>query len=212
MSEHVKLSDLKVLEMTEYEKMMTGLAHLPDQNELKALRRKAHEILFKFNHTSPNNDEEKSTLLCQLFGQADKTTSINQPFHCDYGMNIRVGKNFFANFNCVMLDSGGITIGDNVMLAPNVSLYTVGHPLDAELRNEGWEQAAPITIGNNVWIGGSVVILPGVTIGDNVVIGAGSVVTKNIPANSLAAGNPCRILREITNADREKYIQCFKPE
>lgn len=98
------------------------------------------------------------------------------------------------------------------MLAPNVSLYTVGHPLDAELRNEGWEQAAPITIGNNVWIGGSVVILPGITIGDNVVIGAGSVVTKNIPANSLAVGNPCRILREITNADREKYIQCFKPE
>ena len=198
--------------MTEYEKMMTGLAHLPNQKELISLRRKAREILFEFNHTLPNNNEEKSALLCQLFGQADKTTFINQPFHCDYGINIKVGKNFFANFNCVMLDSGGITIGDNVMLAPNVSLYTVGHPLDAELRNEGCEQAAPITIGNNVWIGGSVVILPGITIGDNVVIGAGSVVTKNIPANSLAVGNPCRILREITNADREKYIQCFKPE
>ena len=198
--------------MTEYEKMMSGLAHLPYKEELKAMRRKAREILFEFNRTSPNDDEKQNALLRQLFGQADETTSINEPFHCDYGVNIRVGKNFFANYHCVMLDNGGITIGDNVMFAPNVSLYTVGHPLDVELRNAGWEQTAPITIGNNVWIGGNVVILPGVTIGDNVVVGAGSVVTKSIPNNSLALGNPCRVVREITAQDRENYIATYHPD
>lgn len=198
--------------MTEYEKMMAGLAHLPAQAELKNLRRQAREILFEFNRTSPNDDETQNQLLRQLFAQADETTSINAPFACDYGINIKVGKNFFANYHCVMLDNGGITIGDNVMFAPNVSLYTVGHPLDVTLRNEGWEQAKPITIGNNVWIGGNVVILPGVTIGDNVVVGAGSVVTKDLPANVLAVGNPCRVVREISAQDREHYLHTYQPE
>ncbi|OOF60004.1 sugar O-acetyltransferase [Rodentibacter myodis] len=198
--------------MTEYGKMMAGLAHLPSKPELKAMRQHAREILFEFNRTSPNDDAKQNALLRKLFGQADETTSINEPFHCDYGVNIKVGKNFFANYHCVMLDNGGITIGDNVMFAPNVSLYTVGHPLDAELRNTGWEQAKPITIGNNVWIGGNVVILPGVTIGDNVVVGAGSVVTKDLPANVLALGNPCRVVREITEQDRHHYIHTYQPD
>lgn len=198
--------------MTEYEKMMAGLAHLAMSPELKNMRREAREILFEFNRTSPNDDETQNKLIRKLFGQADETTSINAPFHCDYGINIKVGKNFFANYHCVMLDNGGITIGDDVMFAPNVSLYTVGHPLDVELRNEGWEQAKSITIGNNVWIGGSVVILPGVTIGDNVVVGAGSVVSTDLPNNVLAFGNPCRVVREITEQDRENYIRTYQPD
>ncbi|OOF38538.1 galactoside O-acetyltransferase [Rodentibacter rarus] len=198
--------------MTEYEKMMAGLAHLPAEKELKNMRKRAREIVFEFNRTSPNDDETQNKLIRKLFGQADETTSINAPFHCDYGINIKVGKNFFTNYHCVMLDNGGITIGDDVMFAPNVSLYTVGHPLDVELRNEGWEQAKPITIGNNVWIGGSVVILPGVTIGDNVVVGAGSVVNKDLPSNVLAFGNPCRVVREITEQDRENYLRTYQPD
>ncbi|MDC2826184.1 sugar O-acetyltransferase [Rodentibacter pneumotropicus] len=198
--------------MTEYEKMMVGLAHLPMKSELTVMRQRAREILFEFNRTSPNDEETQNNLIRKLFAQADETTSINEPFHCDYGINIKVGKNFFANYHCVMLDNGGITIGDDVMFAPNVSLYTVGHPLDAELRNIGWEQAKPIIIGNNVWVGGNVVILPGVTIGDNVVIGAGSVVSKDLPNNVLAFGNPCRIVREITEQDREYYIRTYRPD
>lgn len=120
-----------------------------------------------------------------------------------------MGENFFANYNCTILDSGGVTIGNHVMFAPNVSLYTVNHPLDPELRKDGWEQARPIVIGNNVWVGGNVVILSGVTIGDNTVIGAGSVVTKDIPANSLALGNPCKVVRNITEQDRENYYRTF---
>ncbi|OOF46862.1 sugar O-acetyltransferase [Rodentibacter trehalosifermentans] len=198
--------------MTEYEKMMAGLAHLAMSPELKNMRKEAREILFEFNRTSPNDEVGRNALIQRLFGQADETTSITGPFYCDYGINIKVGKNFYANFNCTMLDSGGVIIGDEVLFAPNVSLYTVGHPLDVELRNEGWEQAKPITIGNNVWIGGNVVILPGVTIGDNVVVGAGSVVNKDLPSNVLAFGNPCRIVREITAQDREHYLQTYQPE
>lgn len=130
---------------------------------------------------------------------------IVQPFYCDYGRYIEVGSNFFANFNCTMLDAGGIKIGDNVLLAPNVGLYTVGHPLDAGLRNQAWEDAKPIVIGDNVWIGAGCTIVGGVTIGDNAVIAAGSVVTKNIPADMLAMGVPCRPVRKITEADRAAY-------
>lgn len=129
------------------------------------------------------------------------------PLYFEYGKHIQIGKNFFANVNCVMLDVGKITIGDNVLFGPNVSLYTAGHPLHPDSRNSGYEYGIPITIGNNVWIGGSCTILPGVTIGNNVVIGAGSIVTKDIPDNVCAAGNPCRIIREITDADRPFYFK-----
>ena len=122
---------------------------------------------------------------------------IEQPFNCDYGYNIRIGENFYANVGCTILDVAPVTIGDNVMLAPNVNIYTAGHPLDAEIRNSGLEYAYPVNIGNNVWIGGNVTIVPGVTIGANTVIGAGSVVTKDIPANVVAVGNPCRVVRKI---------------
>lgn len=199
--------------MTEYEKMLAGLAHQPYDVELKGIRVETKEKLFDYNQVlRPSQKSEKTALLKTLLGQADDTTHINPPFHCDYGRNIRVGKNFFANMNCVMLDSGGITIGDNVMFAPNVSLYTVGHPLDPELRNAAWEHGAPIVIGDNVWLGGNVVVLPGATIGANTVVGAGAVVTKDLPPNVLAVGNPCRVVREITEQDRHDYIAKFKPD
>lgn len=198
--------------MTEYEKMMAGLAHLPAKDELTQMRNKAKELLFELNNkTSPTDEKSINSLLQKLFGKADETTSVNAPFHCDYGINIKVGKNFFANYHCVMLDNVGITIGDNVMFAPNVGLYTIGHPLDSELRKAGWEQGKPITIGDNVWVGANTIILGGVTIGENAVIGAGSLVTKDIPANTLAFGNPCKIIRKITPEDKENYIKIFKP-
>ncbi|SOC06597.1 sugar O-acetyltransferase [Pseudobutyrivibrio ruminis] len=142
----------------------------------------------------------------KLLGKSDNDTFINPPFYCDYGSHIEVGKNFFANYNCTMLDVGRIRIGDNVQIAPNVSIYTAGHPVHPATRNTLYEYGIDVTIGNNVWIGGNVVICPGVTIGDNTVIGAGSVVTKDVPAWSIAAGNPCRVIRKITEDDRNKYF------
>ena len=129
------------------------------------------------------------------------------PLYCDYGTNIQVGENFFANYQLTVLDCAAVTIGDNVQIAPNVSIYTAGHPLHPDSRNSGYEYALPITIGDNVWIGGNVVICPGVTIGDCAVIGAGSVVTRDVPPWTVAAGNPCRVLRQITEADRDFYYR-----
>ncbi|MDE6581700.1 MAG: sugar O-acetyltransferase, partial [Duncaniella sp.] len=136
-------------------------------------------------------------LLRRLLGEVKGSILIEQTFYCDYGYNIRVGENFYANFNLVILDGAPVTFGDNVFIAPDCGFYTAGHPLDATERNKGLEYARPITVGNNVWIGAKVSVLPGVTIGDNCVIGAGSVVNKDIPANSLAVGNPCRVIKKI---------------
>lgn len=140
----------------------------------------------------------------ELLGKSDGAF-INPPFYCDYGKHIETGKNFFANYNCTIIDVGMVRIGDNVQLAPNVAIYTAGHPVHPATRNTLYEYGIDITIGNNVWIGGNVVICPGVTIGDNTVIGAGSVVTKDIPSWVVAAGNPCRVIREITEEDRRKH-------
>lgn len=196
--------------LTEREKMLAGLAHLPNDDELAKMRLANKDRLYEYNiMTRPSDQAKKARLIREIIGKAGSNLHINPPFYCDYGCNIEVGDNFFSNYNCVILDNGSVKIGDNVMFAPNVSLYTVGHPLDAKLRNEAWEQTAPITIGNNVWIGGNAVILPGVTIGDNVVIGAASVVTRDIPADSLAVGSPCKVLRRITEKDRQHYIRTF---
>lgn len=196
--------------LSEKDKMLAGLAHQPYEQELKELRLKNKALLYEYNIlTHPSDHAAKARLILSIFGKAANTPHVNTPFYCDYGKYIEVGENFFANYNCTILDNGGVKIGDNVMFAPNVSLYTVGHPLHPELRLAGWEQAKPILIGNNVWVGGNAIILGGVTIGDNVVIGAGSVVSKDIPANSLAVGNPCRVIREITEQDREHYQQTF---
>lgn len=187
--------------MTEKEKCRLGLLYDANYDkELLADREKAKELLYDYNLLRPSQKEEKKQLLQTLLGKTGEQVIIEPPFACDYGYNIEVGENFFANMNCVILDGAKVRIGDNAFIAPNVGIYTAGHPLDVEQRNKGLEYAYPVTIGDNVWIGAGVHILPGVTVGDNVVIGAGSVVTKNIPSNVLAVGNPCRVIRKIENS------------
>ena len=163
--------------------------------ELAATR----ELIHDYNLLRPSEHQQMLAILKSLLGHiADDAIIINQPFRCDYGKQIRVGKRFFANFNFTVLDEAPVTIGDDCFIGPNVSIYTACHSTDPMERNTRREWAEPITIGNNVWIGGSVTILPGVTIGDNVTIGAGSVVTHNIPANTIAVGNPCQVIKRIS--------------
>lgn len=184
--------------MTEKEKCRQGLLYDANYDaELLRERENAKEVLFEYNRLRPSQKEERSRLLKQLLGKTGKELIIEPPFACDYGYNIEVGENFYANVNLVILDGAKVSIGDNVFLAPNVGIYTAGHPLDVAQRNRGLEYAYPVTIGNNVWIGAGVHILPGVKIGDHTVIGAGSVVTKDIPSGVLAVGNPCRVVRRI---------------
>lgn len=187
--------------MREKEKMLKGLPYQPWEQELKKDRERAKDLLFELNSLKPSLRKERKELLKELLDVAGDF-HIESPFQCDYGYNIHIGENFYANHNCVILDGASVSIGDNVLFAPNVAVYTAGHPIHHELRNEGIEYARGVTISDNVWVGGNVVINPGVTIGKNVVIASGSIVTKDIPDNVLIAGNPARILREITEADR----------
>lgn len=197
---------------TEKQKMLTGQPYLANDPELVAERLLAKELLFDLNNLRPAALEERNAILRKLLGKTTNGFYVEPPFRCDYGYNIEIGSNFYANYNLVILDCASVKIGDNVFIAPNVGIYTAGHPLHAHLRNQEFEFALPITIGDNVWIGGNVVINPGVSIGDNTVIGSGSVVTKDIPANVLAVGNPCKVLRPITEEDRLYYYKGFKPE
>lgn len=160
------------------------------------------QLCYAFNTTEHQQREERINLLRQLLGSTNGRFLIEPSFWCDYGYNIHLGKNFYANHNCVILDCAKVTFGDHVMVGPNCGFYTACHPIDPQQRREGVEFARPITVGNDVWFGGSCTVLPGVTIGDGCVIGAGSVVTRDIPANTVAAGNPCRVLRSISEADR----------
>lgn len=165
------------------------------------------KIVREYNTVMPF-DQERGMQLLDLTGmEHGKNVYFEPPFHCEYGSHITVGENFYANIGCIMLDVAKITIGKNVMFGPNVSIYTAGHPIHPESRNSGYEYGIPVTIGDNVWIGGSCIILPGVKIGNDVVIGAGSVVTKDIPDRVCAAGNPCRVIREITEEDRPFYYK-----
>lgn len=184
--------------MTEKEKCLQGLLYDANYDaELLMEREKAKEMLFDYNRLRPSQKEERTEALKRLLGKTGKELIIEPPFACDYGYNIEVGENFYSNVNLVILDGAKVSIGDNVFIAPNVGIYTAGHPLDTAQRNQGLEYARPVTIGNNVWVGAGVNILPGVTIGDDTVIGAGSVVTKDIPSGVLAVGNPCRVIRSI---------------
>lgn len=184
--------------MTEKEKALKGLLYDANYDtEIVNDRRKAQEVLFEYNHTSPALQQERTKIIKGLLAKTGENIVVESPFVCDYGYNIEVGENFFANVNLVILDGAKVRIGDHAFIAPNVGIYTAGHPLDTKQRNQGLEYARPITIGHNVWIGAGVSILPGVTIGDNTVIGAGSVVTKNIPSNVLAVGNPCKVIKVI---------------
>ncbi|MGV3504861.1 MAG: sugar O-acetyltransferase [Adhaeribacter sp.] len=179
--------------LTEKAKMIAGQPYLPNDPELSRDRKRAKSLCFRYNQQVVDLD---TALLSELLGY-ETGAYLEPPFYCDYGYNLRLGKNFYANHNLVVLDCCPVTIGDNVFIAPDVVISTARHPLDPETRNSGLEDAAPIRIGNNVWIGASVCILPGVEIGDGVTIGAGSVVTRSIPAHTVAVGNPCRVIRSL---------------
>ncbi len=191
--------------MTNRERRDAQIAYISDDSvfeEQKECRKKLQE--FNFMDRSDFDGLKKAAK--ELLGKSDKAF-INPPFYCDYGTHIEVGKNFFANYNCTILDVAKVKIGDNCQMAPNVSIYTAGHPVHPVSRNSGYEYGKEVTIGDNVWIGGNSVICPGVTIGDHVVIGAGSVVTKDIPDWSVAAGNPCKVIRKITEEDKRNLFR-----
>lgn len=193
--------------MNQKERMLAELPYKSWLDGLVAERNSAKSLVHRYNRCQPQQQKKMQRILHKLLGSSGNGIIIESPFHCDYGYNIEVGENFFANYNCIMLDVSKIVIGNNVQLAPNVSLYTAGHPVHPESRRSGYEYGIGITIGDDVWIGGNTVINPGVTIGNGTVIGAGSVVTKNIPAGVIAVGNPCRVLREITERDRNLYFR-----
>ena len=188
--------------MTEFElqwtKMISGEVYEATHPELQRRLMITRKKLWEFNHMNPDDTEAMNTIIRSLLGNCGQHIHINQPFHCDWGCNIHIGENFFANFNLTILDEAPVKIGGNAFIGPNVSIYTACHPIEPEQRNTGIEWAEPVSIGDNVWIGGSVTILPGVTIGNNVVIGAGAVVTRDIPDSVVVAGNPARIIKEIT--------------
>ena len=193
--------------MTQKERMLAGLPYKAWLDGLSEERMACRRKLHAFNLLPPDEEEQAQRLLLELLGKTGRDPWINAPFHCDYGWNIEVGDNFFANYNLTILDVGKVTIGSNVQFAPNVSIYTAGHPLHPDSRNSGYEYGLPVTIGDNVWIGGNVVLLPGVTVGSNSVIGAGSVVSRDIPEWVVAVGSPCRVVRRITEEDRKYYCK-----
>lgn len=186
------------MNLSEKEKMLNGQIY--DANYDKSLieeRLKCKNLCYEYNTLPPGEIEKRENILKKLLGSTKEHFLIEPNFYCDYGYNIELGENFYSNHNLVILDPGKVTFGDNVFIGPNCGFYTATHPLDVETRNKGLEYAFPIKVGNNVWIGGNVTVLAGVTIGDNCTIGAGSVVVKDIPANSVAVGNPCKVIKKI---------------
>lgn len=183
--------------------MLSGALYNPNDPVLTAERHRARLLFQKINKLSDEDKKQRRKLLYELLEHAGKGLWIEPPFYCDYGYNIRTGKNVFFNFNCVVLDVMEVTIGNDVLIGPNVQIYTATHPLDAKTRKSWLEYAKPVTIGNDVWIGGSAVIYPGVSIGDGVVVAAGAVVTKSAPPNVVIGGNPAKIIKSIDNATEE---------
>ena len=192
--------------MTEWEKAQNG--YLYDANydrEIVEARTRCADLCYAFNQCRPWDVDRQQELLRQILGHMEGPPVITAPFYCDYGFHISIGKNFYTNHNVTVLDGARVTFGDNVFIAPNCVFSTAGHAIDSAQRNQGLEIALPITVGDSVWIGANVSVLPGVTIGSNTIIGAGSVVNKDIPAGVIAAGNPCKVIRRITEEDRKKY-------
>lgn len=184
----------------EKEKMLNGkLYNAGCDKSLIEERTKCKKLCQEYNRLSYEDLDARKNIIKKILGSTQENFFIEQPFMCDYGYNVEIGENFYSNHNLIILDCAKVSFGNNVFVAPNCAFYTACHPIDAETRNKGLEFAKPIKIGSNVWIGGNVVVLAGVTIGDNTVIGAGSVVTKDIPSNVIAVGNPCRIIKEIDN-------------
>ena len=190
------------------ERVDNPIGYLFDANynpKIEAVIAECKDKCWRYNQLSPNDREEQMNILSGLLGGMGEHVTFVPPFWCDYGYNISVGDYFYANHNLVVTDGAKVTFGDNVFIAPNCCFTTAEHAIDPEQRKAGMEVAKPIVVGNNVWIGAGSTILAGVTIGDNTVIGAGSVVKKSIPANVVAVGVPCRVLRKITEEDRERY-------
>ena len=184
--------------MTEKEKRDNGQIYNPNYDEeLLAEMVKTKDLCYEYSNLKSSETEKRNELIERILGKVGKNIRIEQPFVCDYGYNITIGDNFYANHHLIILDATKVSIGDNVFIGPNCGIYTAHHPINVLERNKGLEYANPVKIGNNVWVGGNVTILPGVTIGDNCTIGAGSVVTKDIPANSIAYGNPCKVAKKI---------------
>lgn len=191
--------------MTEKELMLSEQLYIANDAELAKDNANARKLTRLINTATEEQAEYRLQLFRELFGDVGKKFWIEPPFRTDYGCNTYIGENFYANYDCIFIDVAKIHIGNDVFFGPRVCLYTAGHPIDAEIRNQQLEYGKSITIGNSVWVGGNTVINPGVTIGDNVVIGSGSVVTKDIPSNVVAAGVPCRVIREITKEDKEYW-------
>ena len=185
-------------DLTEFAKMRSGLLYNPADEELLQKRRRALDLTEKLNSYISSDSQKAAEIARELFGFIGENTAIMARFACDYGENISIGSNCYINYNCVVLDCANVTIGDNVLIAPNCGIYTAIHPLESEVRLLGLETAKPVTIKNGVWLGGNVTILPGVTIGEKSVIGAGSVVTKDIPDHVLAYGNPCKVIKPLS--------------
>lgn len=191
--------------MNNIERRDCGMAYISDEAVMKQ-QAECRKILQRLNTLDCSDFDRIGEIVRELLGKSEKAY-INPPFYCDYGKHIEVGKNFYANYNCTILDVAKVKIGDNCMFAPNVSIFTAGHPVHPVSRNTMYEYGIEITIGDNVWIGGNTVVLPGVNIGSNTVIGAGSVVTKDIPDWVIAAGNPCKVIRKITEEDKKFYFR-----
>lgn len=182
---------------TAREKMLANEMYIAIDAELESMYKKAQNLLHTFNLSLPDESEKRREIIQNLFGSVGQIFDVKPPFRCDYGCHIYAQENLYINYDCIILDCNKVYIGSNVLIAPKVQIYTAYHPLDAETRRSGLEMAAPIVIGDDVWIGGGAIICPGVTIGNNTTIGAGSIVTKDIPANVVAAGNPCKIIRKL---------------
>jgi len=193
--------------MNHRERMMAGLPYLGGKDGLPELRMQNKRRVDRLNRTKPWHRGLLERRARAILGKAGAEIMIEPPFFCDYGKNIEVGDYFFANYNCMILDVAKVSIGDNCFMAPGVCIYTAGHPVHWEARNTDYEYGIPVTIGDNVWIGGNAVINPGVTIGSGAVIGSGSVVTRDIPPAVVAAGNPCRVLRSLTEEDKKYYFR-----
>lgn len=187
--------------MQQYKRLLAGKLYSPDE-KIAELKSHARDLTYHFNQTSEADKDLRQVMIKDLFGSISGNYTVKPPFYCSHGKHILVGENFFCNFNCIFLDINKIHIGNNVMIGPRVSIYTALHPIDAAIRNTGLEYALPVRIEDDVWIAGDVVINPGVTIGRGSIIGSGSVVTKDIPANVIAFGNPCMVQREINNTDQ----------
>ncbi len=194
--------------MIEYDKLHSGDLYLPGDEEIMKEQLSCLEKLYEFNNTRPSELEKRGEMLKEMFAEIGDGCYIEPPLHTNWGgKHVHFGKNIYGNFNLTLVDDTHIYVGDYTMFGPNVTLATAGHPIEPSLREKGYQYNAPIRIGKNCWIGAGAIILPGITIGDNVVIGAGSVVTKDIPSNVVAVGNPCKVLREVNERDKEFYFK-----